>query len=56
MIHSVGYPGPPTPASAEVESNWLIPLMVARAVNDGDVKGAVEWGVQKVQAVYDKYA
>jgi multiple sugar transport system substrate-binding protein len=55
FIHSVGYPGPPTPASAEVESNWIIPLMVARAVNDGNVNGAVEWGVQKVQAVYDKY-
>jgi multiple sugar transport system substrate-binding protein len=55
VIHSVGYPGPPTPASAEVESNWLIPLMVARAVNDGNVNAAVEWGVQKVQAVYDKY-
>lgn len=55
VIHSVGYPGPPTPASAEVESNWLIPLMVARVVNDGNVNAALEWGVQKVQAVYDKY-
>jgi len=55
VIHSVGYPGPPTPAAGEVESNWIIPLMVARAVNDGDVNGAVQWGVQKVQAIYDKY-
>jgi multiple sugar transport system substrate-binding protein len=55
VIHSVGYPGPPTPAAGDVESNWIIPLMVARAVNDGDVKGAVEWATQKVQAIYDKY-
>lgn len=55
VIHSVGYPGPPTPAAGEVESNWIVPLMVARAVNDGDVNGALAWGVQKVQAIYDKY-
>jgi multiple sugar transport system substrate-binding protein len=55
VIHSVGYPGPPTPAAGEVESNWIIPLMVARAVNDGDVNAAVEWGTQKVQAIYAKY-
>jgi multiple sugar transport system substrate-binding protein len=55
VIHSVGYPGPPTAAAGEVESNWIIPLMVARAVNDGDVNGAVEWATQKVQAIYDKY-
>ena len=29
VIHSVGYPGPPTAAAGEVESNWIIPLMVA---------------------------
>jgi len=55
VIHSVGYPGPPTPAAGEVESNWIIPLMVARAVNDGDVNGAVEWATQKVEAIYAKY-
>jgi multiple sugar transport system substrate-binding protein len=55
VIHATGYPGPITAAAGEVESNWIIPLMVARAVNDGDVNGAVEWGTQKVQAIYDKY-
>ncbi len=55
FIHSVGYPGPPTPAAGEVESNWLIPLMVARAVNDGDVKAAVDWATQKIDAIYAKY-
>jgi multiple sugar transport system substrate-binding protein len=56
VIHATGYPGPITSAAGEVESNWIIPLMVARAVNDGDVNAAVEWGTQKVQAIYDKYA
>ncbi|MBV9600801.1 MAG: extracellular solute-binding protein [Chloroflexi bacterium] len=56
VIHATGYPGPITAAAGEVESNWIIPLMVGRAVNDGDVNGAVEWGTQKVQAIYDKYA
>src|SRR5579859_4678323 len=55
VIHSVGYPGPPTQAAGEVESNWIIPLMVGRAVNDGDINGAVEWASQKVEAIYAKY-
>jgi len=55
VIHSVGYPGPPTQAAGEVESNWIIPLMVGRAVNDGDINGAVEWATQKVEAIYAKY-
>jgi multiple sugar transport system substrate-binding protein len=55
VIHSVGYPGPPTPAAGEVESNWIIPLMVAHAVTDGDVNGAVDWATQKVEAIYAKY-
>ncbi len=55
VAKSVGYPGPPTPAAGEVESNWIIPLMVARAVVDGDVNGAAEWGTQKVEAIYAKH-
>src|SRR5438067_6498667 len=55
VIHSVGYPGPPTPAAGEVESNWIIPLMVARAVNDGDVNSAVDWATQKIDAIFAKY-
>ena len=34
VAKTVGYPGPPTEAAGEVESNWIIPLMVARAVKD----------------------
>ena len=52
---SVGYPGPPTAAAGEVESNWIVPLMVARAVTDNNVNGAVEWATQKIDAIYAKH-
>jgi multiple sugar transport system substrate-binding protein len=56
VAKTVGYPGPPTPAAGEVESNWIIPLMVAHAVTDGDINAAVEWATQKVETIYSKYA
>jgi multiple sugar transport system substrate-binding protein len=52
---SVGWPGPPTAAAGEVESNWIIPLMVARAVTDNNVNSAVEWATQKIEAIYAKH-
>jgi multiple sugar transport system substrate-binding protein len=56
VARAVGYPGPPTAAAGEVESNWIIPLMVAHAVNDNDINGAVEWATQKVEAIFAKYS
>jgi multiple sugar transport system substrate-binding protein len=53
--HAVGWPGPPTPAAGEVENNWIVPLMVGRAVQDGNVDDAASWGQQKVEAIYAKY-
>jgi multiple sugar transport system substrate-binding protein len=50
-----GFPGPPTVAAAEVDSNWIIPLMVGQAVQDGNVDGAVSWAEGKIKAIYDKY-
>src|SRR6266540_3694963 len=55
VAHAAGWPGPPTAAAGEVESNWIVPLMVGRAVQDGDVNGAVEWANQKIEAIYAKY-
>jgi multiple sugar transport system substrate-binding protein len=55
VAKTVGYPGPPTPAAGEVESNWIIPLMVGRAVQDGNINAAVEWATQKVEAIYARY-
>jgi multiple sugar transport system substrate-binding protein len=51
----VGHPGPPTPAAAEVEQNWIIPLMIGQAVQSGNVDEAVNWAVGKVNAIYAKY-
>ncbi|HEY8742844.1 MAG TPA: extracellular solute-binding protein, partial [Chloroflexota bacterium] len=55
VAKTVGYPGPPTEAAGEVESNWIIPLMVGRAVQDRNVEAAIEWATQKVDTIYAKY-
>jgi multiple sugar transport system substrate-binding protein len=54
FAHSAGFPGPPTAAAGEVEANWIIPLMVGMAVQNGDINGAVDWATQKIDAVYAK--
>jgi multiple sugar transport system substrate-binding protein len=51
----VGFPGPPTPAAAEVEQNWIIPLMIGQAVQTENVDQAVDWATQKIEAIYAKY-
>jgi multiple sugar transport system substrate-binding protein len=51
----VGNPGPPTPAAAEVEQNWIIPLMMGQAVQSENVDTAVDWATQKIEAIYAKY-
>ena len=48
----VGHPGPPTPAAAEVEQNWIIPLMIGQAVQTENVDTAVDWATQKIEAIY----
>jgi multiple sugar transport system substrate-binding protein len=50
----VGHPGPPTPAAAEVESNWIIPLTVGRAVQ-GNVDDAVSWAGSRIEQIYKKH-
>jgi multiple sugar transport system substrate-binding protein len=51
----VGHPGPPTAAAAEVEQNWIIPLMIGQAVQTENVDAAVDWATAKVEAIYAKY-
>jgi len=51
----VGHPGPPTPAAAEVEQNWILPLMIGQAVQTENVDAAVDWATAKVEAIYAKY-
>ena len=50
-----GYPGPPNAAAGEAEANWIVPLMIGKAVQDNDVNGAVDWATQKLEAIYAKY-
>jgi multiple sugar transport system substrate-binding protein len=50
-----GYPGKPTQAAGEVEANWIVSLMVARAIQDKNYNGAMEWAEQRIKAIYDKY-
>src|SRR5204862_6977134 len=40
VAHAVGWPVPPTPDAGEVEDNWIVALMVARATQDGLVEAA----------------
>ena len=51
----VGNPGPPTQAAAEVEQNWIIPLMIGQAVQTENVDAAVDWATQKIEAIYAKH-
>jgi hypothetical protein len=52
---TAGFPGPPTAAAGEVEANWIVPLMVGMAVQNGDINGAVDWATQKIDAIYAKH-
>jgi hypothetical protein len=54
IIRVAGHPGPPTPAAAEVESNWIIPLTIGRAVQ-GNVDDAVGWAASRIEQIYKKH-
>lgn len=51
----VGYPGPTTAAAGEVFENWVIPLMVGRAVTSGNIDEAIGWAEQRIKAIYAKH-
>ncbi len=55
LARASGYPGPPTTASAEVEANWILPLMIGQAVQSNNVEEAVVAATRKVEAIYAKY-
>ena len=52
--HATGWPGAPTPQAGEVETNWIVPQMVGRAVQGGDIDGAVEWAESRIKAIMAK--
>jgi len=55
VAHAAGWPGPPNQAAGEAEANFIVPLMMGRVVQDGDINGAVEWAQQKLEAIYAKH-
>jgi multiple sugar transport system substrate-binding protein len=54
VAHAAGWPGPANTAAGEAEANFIVPLMVGRAVQDGNINSAVEWATQKLEAIYAK--
>ena len=55
LARTSGHPGPPTQAAAEVEANWIIPLMIGQAVQSKNADEAINWAAGKIDAVYAKY-
>jgi multiple sugar transport system substrate-binding protein len=55
LARTSGHPGPPTQAAAEVEANWIIPLMIGQAVQSKNVDEAINWAAGKIDAIYAKY-
>jgi multiple sugar transport system substrate-binding protein len=55
LARVTGYPGPPNQAAGEVESNWIVPLMIGQAIQSGSAEEAVKWAEGKVEAIYAKY-
>ncbi len=55
VAHAAGWPGPPNQAAGEAEANFIVPLMMGRVVQDGDINGAVDWATQKLEAIYAKH-
>ena len=52
-----GYPGPGNPASDEVANNFIIPDMMAQACSGKmSPKEAMDWGQQRCDAIYKKWA
>jgi multiple sugar transport system substrate-binding protein len=51
-----GYPGPYTPAAADVASEYVLPDMMVRVIVDGlTCEAAVEEAAGKIEAIYARY-
>jgi multiple sugar transport system substrate-binding protein len=51
-----GWPGPPSKASSEAQSRFIVVDMFATAVQNGDAKSAIKSAEQQLQAIYSKPA
>jgi len=54
VARNSGFPGPPTPAAAEVEGNWIVPLMIGRALQSG-VDDAVSQATTRIEQIYRRH-
>jgi multiple sugar transport system substrate-binding protein len=48
----IGYPGPPNEKASMSWSKYIVVDVFARAVQSGDAKVAVDWGVEQLKRVY----
>ncbi len=55
VVNFWGYPGPTTPAAAEVLATFVMPDMYARYTRTGDLEGTVKWAVGEVKRIYAKH-
>jgi ABC-type glycerol-3-phosphate transport system substrate-binding protein len=55
IVQTYGYPGPPNPAAEEVLAQYILPDMVAKAVQ-GSVDDALKFGMGAIKPIYAKYA
>lgn len=53
-IQLPGYPGPPTRASAEIQSKFIIVDMFVKAIQGTPTKEAILWAESEMQKIHDK--
>jgi multiple sugar transport system substrate-binding protein len=55
-IHLPGHPGPPTRASAEIQSKFLLVDMFAKAIQGTPTKEAILWAESEMRKIHQKSA
>jgi multiple sugar transport system substrate-binding protein len=55
-IHLPGYPGPPTRATAEIQSKFIIVDIFAKAIQGTPTKEAIAWGESEMRKIHQKSA
>ena len=53
-IHLPGYPGPPTRASAEIQSKFIIVDMFAKAIQGTPTKESLLWAESEIRKIHQK--
>ena len=55
-IHLPGYPGPPTRASAEIQSKFILVDMFVKAIQGTATKEAIRWAESEMRKIHKKSA